>query len=33
MAIAKATGIPNLRREVASKYLKKYGVRLDPESE
>ena len=30
---SKATGIPNLRREVASKYLKKYGVRLDPESE
>lgn len=26
-------GIPNLRREVASKYLKRYGVRLDPESE
>jgi alanine-synthesizing transaminase len=30
---SKATGIPNLRREVAGKYLKKYGVRLDPESE
>ncbi len=30
---SKATGIANLRREVASKYLKKYGVRLDPESE
>jgi alanine-synthesizing transaminase len=30
---SKATGIPNLRREVASKYLKKYGVRIDPESE
>ena len=30
---SKAAGIPNLRREVASKYLKKYGVRLDPESE
>src|SRR5215475_2851812 len=30
---SKATGIPNLRREAASKYLKKYGVRLDPESE
>ena len=26
-------GIMNLRREVASKYFKKYGVRLDPESE
>jgi len=26
-------GILNLRREVASKYLKRYGVRLDPESE
>src|SRR5262249_7917484 len=26
-------GIPNLRREVASRYLKKWGVRLDPESE
>ena len=32
-ATARPTGIPNLRREVASKYLKKYGVRLDPESE
>src|SRR5262245_14181936 len=30
---SKATGIPNLRREVASKYLKKYGARLDPENE
>jgi alanine-synthesizing transaminase len=30
---SKATGITNLRREVASKYLKKYGVRLDPDSE
>ena len=29
----KSTGILNLRREVASKYLKRYGVRLDPESE
>ncbi|MEX0677072.1 MAG: aminotransferase class I/II-fold pyridoxal phosphate-dependent enzyme [Pirellulales bacterium] len=28
-----ATGIPNLRREVAGKYLKKYGVRLDPDGE
>jgi alanine-synthesizing transaminase len=26
-------GIMNLRREVASRYLKKWGVRLDPESE
>lgn len=26
-------GILNLRREVASKYFKKYGVRLDPENE
>jgi alanine-synthesizing transaminase len=26
-------GIANLRREVASRYLKKWGVRLDPESE
>ena len=32
-ATARRTGIPNLRREVAGKYLKKYGVRLDPESE
>ena len=30
---SKNNGITNLRREVASKYLKKYGVRLDPESE
>ncbi len=29
----KSIGILNLRREVASKYLKRYGVRLDPESE
>jgi alanine-synthesizing transaminase len=28
-----ALGITNLRREIASKYLKKWGVRLDPESE
>ncbi len=28
-----SSGILNLRREVASKYLRKYGVRLDPESE
>lgn len=26
-------GILNLRREIASKYLKRYGVRLDPKSE
>ncbi len=30
---SKSSGILNLRREVASKYLKRYGVRLDPESE
>lgn len=30
---SKATGILNLRREVAAKYFKKFGVRLDPESE
>jgi alanine-synthesizing transaminase len=30
---SKATGILNLKREVAGKYLKKFGVRLDPESE
>src|SRR5205085_9225858 len=30
---SQAGGIANLRREVAAKYLKKYGVRLDPESE
>jgi alanine-synthesizing transaminase len=30
---SKALGIPNLRREVASKYFKKFGVRLDPETE
>jgi len=30
---SKSNGILNLRREVASKYFKKYGVRLDPESE
>ena len=30
---SKSNGILNLRREVASKYLKSYGVRLDPESE
>ena len=28
-----SSGILNLRREVGSKYLKKYGVRLDPETE
>jgi alanine-synthesizing transaminase len=30
---SKSNGIANLRREVASKYLRKYGVRLDPDSE
>ncbi len=30
---SKSNGIQNLRREVASKYLKKYGARLDPDSE
>jgi alanine-synthesizing transaminase len=30
---SKSNGILNLRREVASKYLKRYGARLDPESE
>ena len=30
---SKSNGIPHLRREVAGKYLKKYGVRLDPERE
>ena len=30
---SKSNGIANLRREVASKYLKRYGVRLDPEDE
>jgi len=30
---SKSNGIPNLRREIASKYLKKYGVRLDPDAE
>ncbi len=30
---SKSNGIVNLRREVAGKYLKKYGVRLDPETE
>jgi alanine-synthesizing transaminase len=28
-----SAGIANLRREVAAKYLKRYGVRLDPESQ
>ncbi len=28
-----STGLANLRREVASKYLKRYGVRLDPDGE
>ncbi len=30
---SKSNGIANLRREVAAKYHKSYGVRLDPESE
>lgn len=30
---SKSNGIVNLRKEVASKYFKKYGVRLDPDSE
>jgi len=30
---SKATGIHNLKREVAAKYFKKFGVRLDPETE
>ncbi len=30
---SKSNGIANLRREVAAKYLKKYGVRMDPERE
>ncbi len=30
---SKSNGIVNLRREVAGKYLKKYGVRLDPETQ
>ncbi len=30
---SKSNGIENLRREVASKYLKRYGVRLDPAKE
>lgn len=30
---SKSNGILNLRREVAAKYLKRYGVRLDPEAE
>src|SRR5262245_13413796 len=30
---SKSNGIVNLRREVASKYFKKFGVRLDPESQ
>ena len=29
----KSNGLLNLRREVASKYLKRYGVRVDPNSE
>lgn len=30
---SQSNGIRNLRREIASKYLRKYGVRLDPDSE
>ncbi|HTN74480.1 MAG TPA: aminotransferase class I/II-fold pyridoxal phosphate-dependent enzyme [Pirellulaceae bacterium] len=30
---SKSNGILNLRREVAAKYARKYGVRLDPETE
>jgi alanine-synthesizing transaminase len=30
---SKALGIANLRREAAAKYFKKYGVRVDPDSE
>ena len=30
---SEAQGLMNLRREVASKYLRQYGVRLDPEKE
>ncbi len=30
---SKSNGIANLRREVAAKYFKKYGVRLDPNDE
>jgi alanine-synthesizing transaminase len=30
---SKATGILNLKREVSAKYARKFGVRLDPESE
>ena len=30
---SRSNGIANLRREVASKYFKRYGVRLDPEQQ
>jgi alanine-synthesizing transaminase len=30
---SKANGILNLRREICSKYVRKYGVRLDPDAE
>ena len=30
---SKSNGIVNLRREVAAKYFKRYGVRLDPDDE
>ncbi len=32
-AYSKSNGIANLRREVAAKYFKHYGIRLDPEDE
>jgi alanine-synthesizing transaminase len=32
-AYSNARGLPQLRREVAARYLKYYGVRLDPETE
>ncbi|MDO5554169.1 MAG: aminotransferase class I/II-fold pyridoxal phosphate-dependent enzyme [Planctomycetia bacterium] len=32
-AYSHARGLPSLRREVAARYLKYYGVRLDPETE
>jgi len=30
---SQSIGIPSLRREIASKYLRRYGVRIDPEGE
>ncbi len=32
-AYSHSRGLPNLRKEIAARYLKYYGVRLDPESE